>query len=617
MVLPNIAPTPSSPLEDHHIDWIPEPVCQNAQRLFVLLHVCGPKNTAGDEWTRSLDTVILSIHRTADKVFRALIEDWRSASVNNNIPSSDLLEGVVSDQRPTPLALPPWLGIFAGIERLDSLLHTVHAFLASATSAAIVLPLGSILDLSDRIISALPPSKDKNVRTRPEIGRDEREGLWLGLPKLHISALGILSLTISRLGCGFVPAAYSVLDQVLWLLECEHVQSSVRMTCYGLVSQILTAFGLSLPRSCALSLSRCIKLCCEDLLPSNDLLLQNRGALVSDGKNIGNRTASATNADLYLKGANTHTRPSDAPAEVVEAARKLLSLTLTHLPNGYLAFSLRSQIDRTAILTNNKDAMLASVMNPVTKKNGKVQVVSILPFLARVYPRSLEVESLLRPQMPVVQPRLNELGDDLSEEDDKLYMHERPTNGMPTEIGSYGAGATDSRSAQQDTITSGYEDALSPAKSMVEAIVPCTRLSDRADVITMESTEANLSASTKRAREDSPKSVTQHLAASTMENQQAMGVGGNKRLRIAPNETEQTDSENHLPTDIPGIDRQDGESAALEPPMTEVFNTVSSRPALQQQGSDESDFEMPILDLEPGSDEEDEEEIDQEDDDDD
>lgn len=195
LVFPLIAPTPSDLGSEEQMTTVCGRLSATARKLFVLLHVCGPKNTAGEEWTRSLQTVIVSTQATADRVFRALSEDWRPRTSKTH--GADLtMSETVSDRKPQPLALSGWNGIYAGIERLDGLLCTVQTFIASTSSTAVALPVNNILSLTDRVLSLLHPSGTRGSRIRPEISRDEREGLGLWLPQLHVSAIAILLVLI-------------------------------------------------------------------------------------------------------------------------------------------------------------------------------------------------------------------------------------------------------------------------------------------------------------------------------------------------------------------------------------------------------------------------------------
>ena len=605
-----IAPTPSNIENGYEPTSTSASVSESARHLFVLLHVSGPKNTAGEEWAKSVNTLTVSIQTTGDKVFRSLIEDWTSSIGKFDVSSPSLVEDVVSDQNPTPLALPAWTGIHAGIERLDGLLLTLQAFLASATSAVVILPVGNILNVVDRVLSISPPGNGRNPRVKHEIGRDEREGLWVGLPRLQILALGVCSLLISRMGHSSAPIAFTILEQLLWTFESQFGNDGFRRAAYGLVSQILTVFGPSLPRIYAIPLSRCIRMCCEDLLPSVDPQLQDGQASISDPKIPLNGNTS-TNADSYLKSASNQVDLSSASTNELQAARELLPLTLMNLPNEYLPFSLRCQMDRTAIITNNKKAMLASVMNPASKLKGKKQTTSILPLLARAHPEALEVEALLRPHMPPIQSRRsNGKGLD-SDEEEVTYMYDHSQIGESDGFFHDSVGTNEDANLGKNIIAVGpsgaqVHDTPGAVKEGVSSSEP-TGVSITTTTVLPESKPAFTYTSTKRDREENSDLKTQEFFDGGSAEQVEIGLAS-KRSRMGFDETRKETPPESTPANAAIVD-----TGALGQTVKKISDSDSAalpdrQPIIQQEDSDESDFEMPILNLDPDTDEEEEEE---------
>ena len=602
---PMIAPTPSNFENGNEPTSTSASVSESARHLFVLLHVSGPKNTAGEEWAKSVDALIVSMQRTGDKVFRSLIEDWTSSIKKYDVSSSGLVEDVVSDRNPTPLALPAWTGIYAGIERLDGLLLTLQAFLASATATAVTLPVGNILNVVDRILSTSPPGNGRNPRVNQEIGRDEREGLWVGLPRLQILALGVCSLLISRMGHSSAPIASTILEQLLWTFESQYGNDGFRRAAYGLVSQILTVFGPSLPKTYAIPLSRCIRMCCEDLLPSVDPQLQDGQASFPDTKIPPNGSTSSTNADSYLKSASDQVDLSSASTNELQAARELLPLTLMNLPNEYLPFSLRSQMDRTAIITNNKKAMLASVMNPASKRKGKKHTTSILPLLARAHPEALEVEALLRPQMPPIQSRRNDGKGLDSDGEEDTYMYDHPQIGESDGFFHDSVGTNEDANLGKNIIVVGPSGVqVQNAPGAVEEGVSSTEPTGVSTITTIglpESKPAFTCTSAKRDREEDYDSDTQEA--------ERVEIGlASKRSRMGFDETRKETPPESAPAGAAIVD-----TCGLGQTVKKVSDSDSAavpdrQPIFQQEDSDESDFEMPILNLDPDTDEEEEEE---------
>ena len=604
---PLIAPTPSS--IGIGIDPTSNSVSESARRLFVLLHVCGPKNTAGEEWAKSLDGLIASVQRTTDKVFRSLVEDWTPSIGDFDGASSNLIEDVVSDPKPVPLALPAWTGIFAGVERLDGLLRTLQAFLASTNATAVILPLGQILNLVDRVLSAFPPGNGRIPRVKPEISRDEREGLWAGLPQLQTSATGVYSLMLSRMGFGSASLASTILEQALWIFESQCGDDGFRRAAYGLVSQVLSRFGPSLPRTHAASLSRCIRMCCEDLLPSVESQLQGGQASFPETQRPPNGFTSS-NADSYLKSVTNHVDLSGASNGVLQAAEELLPLTLSNLPNDFLAFSLRCQIDRTAIITDNKTAMLASVMNPTSKRKGQKQISSILPLLARAHPEALEVESLLRPQMPPIQFRQSEEIEMESDDEEDTYMHDHSQFGESSAFHHNLVGKNGNTSVERDLAVGQSGKQVNAAPGAIEEGTPSTEPSGVSGLSAIGLPEPEYVFSykdKKRNREEESGFDTREDVEDDIKEQVEAG-SANKRSRVDPDEAQEQTPLKLALADPTVVDT--GVPALVSKTIsTSDSAAVSNRqPTLENDASDESEFEMPILNMDSDSDEEEDEE---------
>lgn len=424
LILPFVASTPSNQepeglADDQQVGNLLslETTAEPSRRLYVLLSSCASKNTSGEEWAKSLHTTIVMMHCTADRIFRAVAEDGDSASFRVERSKRLVLSSAetVSDLEENPLGLPGWQGIHAGMERLDGLLHILQQYLTNKIAMPVAFPTGSVFDVLTRILSVFPPSGDRNdgfngdIQINPEIGRDEREGLWATLPNLHITALEVLSLMVSRFGKACAALYQSVLEQVLWVFEREKVYDGVRKLVYEIISKILALFGFSLSNSISPLLSKCIRSCCEDLLPTKANSISDSVNSTSSSKTP-LKSGATMNADSYLKkSSNIATLSPIMLSEAQKSAATLLPLTISNLPCGFIHSSVRTQIERTAILTNDKQAMVASILNP--QGGAGVKSSSIMPLLARQFPSSMEAEALIRPRMPILRPRRAYPGD--------------------------------------------------------------------------------------------------------------------------------------------------------------------------------------------------------------
>lgn len=415
-------------------------IAQHSRKLFVLLNVCAPKKLSGDEWTRSVQNVINSSHRTADLVFRAVIEDWEPSStrIQSDSIATRLFSETISDMESDDLGLPGWRGIYAGMERLDGLLRTIQTFLTGSTPSNVNLPISSILDVVTRVLSVTAPlAENRNaahgdLRVNSEIGRDEREGLLSSLPSVHVLALGVLSTLISRLGYNSASFCQGALTQALWLFESEYANSDVRKMTYELTAEILALVGLSLSKSTAPLMSNCAEKCCEDLMSP---MRSSCGLLDSTqpSRKLAANGAVTLNADSYIKSPTTATEGLAVPNSIQLSASKLLPFLLTHVPRDFFAFGMRAEIDRVAILTRNKKAMLASVLNPPSKPKSGPEMSSSLIFLAREFPDKLEVDALMRPRLPVLQRRRDDEDGEFDTYGEGMLGEEDGTSGRDTE----------------------------------------------------------------------------------------------------------------------------------------------------------------------------------------
>ncbi|KAI9646991.1 hypothetical protein NHQ30_004992 [Ciborinia camelliae] len=396
---------------------VPFSVKESARKLVVILHQTVAKNGGGEEWGKAVRGLVQDIHKTADQVFRAVVEDWESTAgyIAEPVNVNEELSGGAR----TPEDLSRWTGIDAGIERLVGLLEFLDEYLKGPTPSAVTIPVGSIFDAITRILSISLPldSTDSNsgsLRLHPAIDRDERDGLWTGLPKVFVSAMDLISTMSATLEQSFVSLAQGSLDLLIWSFSSGRTHQEVRASTYSLASKLLPLVSQSLDKSRVSKLVPIMRACCKDLETSYS------GISSSEANRSLPKGMSSQNADTLLHGSISTIVVVDP--NVVAAATSLLPVLLSDLPQGYLDISMRSQLERTAILGHNKEAMLASILNPFVGKNGKA-LASVLPHITRAFPNDDSVEILLRPRMPMIPAKhstsaLNDLTEDLDTEDD-------------------------------------------------------------------------------------------------------------------------------------------------------------------------------------------------------
>ncbi|KAI9764279.1 MAG: hypothetical protein M1840_008570 [Geoglossum simile] len=458
LISPLLAPTTSPfPLDDEEdtaarAPRVISPQCATvAQHLHVLLPYCAPKKTSSGVWLGELKTTVLEVHKTSDQVFRAVIEDWEPTSRHPHGINASTFGDTVGDDGGKAMGLPGWTGIQAGIERLVGLLGLLVKYIATPTGATVSLPLGSVLDILTRIFSlTVPSSREKDsrqegIRLNPQIGTEEREGLWVGLPQVHVAGMELLVVLVERLGSSFFPMVQGSLDQISWVFNAEQWNVDIRTATYTVLAKILCIAGVSLPKSSVSTLSRIFKSCCHDLLPPGQKAsaASSTSNLKVQNKKVGRSQQLSTNADSFLSSPASFPSTPDAHnlyPGLRQAAHALLPLVFLSVPSQHLQLSLRSQVDRTAILTQHKGAMIASVLYPPgTLEGGKVRS-SILPHFARSYPRDPEAEGLFRPRMPVIPTGGGLL--DTYEEDEAMEdicpEEEPPAGGVTNDMANTG-----------------------------------------------------------------------------------------------------------------------------------------------------------------------------------
>ncbi|KAL4819447.1 rRNA processing/ribosome biogenesis-domain-containing protein [Aspergillus spinulosporus] len=376
-----------------------------AQQLFIALHHCAPKNTGGEEWKSACRMTINSIHATGNHVLRAIVEQWESVDPalrqQFSHPIDYALE--VGSHKTDALGLTGWQGLDAGVERLLALLKMLSTFLATTTASTVSIPVGSILDLTARFMSVVVPSDAGDVQANPQVSRTEREALLAELPRIHVACIRVLRALIGTLETAALSIAQTILEQTIWVFRAEKFNKKIRTSVYDLLSALIEHMGPSMNKKNVASLTDMIRTCCFDMLPQVGENGTKDTSSVAKGKSKPN--SAAVNADFFLNPSLKQSRETNAttrPPRLVRAASKLLQIVLGHIALEYLAPPIRAEIDRTIIMTSDKDAMYTSVLNPHPAVKGRGATISIIPFVARAYASEMNMEALIRPRLPVL-----------------------------------------------------------------------------------------------------------------------------------------------------------------------------------------------------------------------
>lgn len=362
------------------------------------LHFVAAKSSGSDEWSKVVDGVLRDLHQTTDQVFRAIDESWQATAgySRSNVPLDGEPHG---GDATAPEQLPAWAGITAGSQRLSGLFAYLEETLRCATKSAVTIPLGAYMDAICRIcvIARLSPksqSWDQAVDTNAGVGRDEKDELLSIMPDLHVAAIKLLLTLLQVLGKDMVPLVPESLDHLVRIFKSGASLPKVRTTSYQVLDEIVSIAGPTMPKTAIDTFDPIMISSCSDLQQDVGFLkpkaAENTQSTGKDSKKNG-----VTNADLFLQKPQTaallepsvHLKPVHR-----EASIRLVTSLLSSLPQVHLRLATRSLLDRTAILTSDREAMLASVLNPFKDRRGHV-LPSILPYMCRRFPddRGLEI----------------------------------------------------------------------------------------------------------------------------------------------------------------------------------------------------------------------------------
>ncbi|KAI0383103.1 hypothetical protein F5Y04DRAFT_39376 [Hypomontagnella monticulosa] len=378
---------------------IPASLQASSRRLAVRLHMTAVKGGDSTEWAKHLDGLIKTFHSTADQVFRAVQESWESAPGHVSDPTTHRVD---FDKEPqggnsSPEQLPSWTGIYAGSERMIGLLNFIGDYIRCRTKTAVTIPISAVVDITTRISSIMPPipgkEKTSSVHMNTAVGREERDELWAVFPDVQLAAMRLLFTMTQRLGRNFVPIAQESLEQLLRMFESSYRLPDIRMITYLLATEILQLCRPTMAKPTVEGLTLVIKTCCRDLLGSAGHLKRPKQSASTTQDGLKSKSISQ-NADAFLNNkAEDEFMTVSLDADHVSSATALLATLFSHVPQQYLPSSIRSHMLRTAILSQNRDAQVASVLHPARDRSGRIPQV-ILPYLTQQFPRDESVEIL-------------------------------------------------------------------------------------------------------------------------------------------------------------------------------------------------------------------------------
>ncbi|KAK5989930.1 Pre-rRNA-processing rix1-like protein [Cladobotryum mycophilum] len=374
---------------------VSESLQKASRRVVASLHCVAAKCNGSDEWNKLLDGALQEFHDTANQVFRAVDESWEATSGHGR--SKVDAEGEPQGGDTSVDKLPPWSGLDAGTDRLVGLFHYLADILQSPTKAAVNIPISGLMDTVSRVclIAKLSKSQtwEQSVETNPAIGREEKEELWSLIPDIHVAAMRLVLSLLQRLGTHMMPLIPEILDHLVRIFKSGIAIPTVRVTGYIVLNAILKLAGPTLSKASVDMLDPLIGACCRDLQQDAGFLKAPEKPAAATSKDS-KKNGAAVNTDLFLQPrAATTTETVALETDHKVTATELLAAIFSHMPQSNLKPTLRGLLDKTAILTRNRDAMFSSVLNPYKDQRGRIYP-SILPHLSRQFPHDQGLEIL-------------------------------------------------------------------------------------------------------------------------------------------------------------------------------------------------------------------------------
>jgi pre-rRNA-processing protein RIX1 len=383
-----------------------------AMRVYVLLHASGTKNGEFQDRDSGFTTTLRLAEERTSSVFYKLygpddtrVQEFRHRTSLSSEETSDPLQGMC---------------LIYGVLKL------LQAYIATASTKPHGLPIGRVIVLLQYITSFSPTDNTSSSK----MTKNKRITFLVDLPNLHLSALEISETILARLGKAATAYSTDILECLNGALVANPHDSFTRGMVYKQLATLVKLTGYSLTRKSSRPIHHLIKRCCADLVPESLSQDQPANPPASTGKSQSNHI----NPNALIGGAQ-RTRPTASHTTALyEAAWALLPVIVSEIPANSLPKALRIDLERTCILVQHQKALVACTLNPSSDSS------SLLPFAAQSTFKTLALEAILRPRMPIIRTRhagdddsndkANGAADDSEEED--AHDWQRPNNRTTT-----------------------------------------------------------------------------------------------------------------------------------------------------------------------------------------
>lgn len=372
-------------------------------RLSPVLHCCAPKQGALIEQTSAISAILENCHHHTDIVLKLVEHGANSgtASATNRRNGASAKSSAAETH---------FHDVNSSAEMLKANLENLTAYILTDSGAVVNFPITEIQNLVTRLLSVVVSQRLNLPKFNASVSKDERDACTTVLPRIHVSVLHIVEALFHRFEVETTNLTPSLLQQIQWVFDAENDHADVRTACYLVSALTIRRLGMSMSKRLADLLSPIVKNSCKDVNHSERDA--NQITLATSLSN-GNKQKSSSSADRELANATITSRTA-----LQKAAAHLVEAFIVSVPRSLISDILRTQLDRTAILTGDGRLMAASVLNPSKRKDGR-HAPSLVPFLGRLDNVDAVTEALLRPRAPVIfsgdtndyQPLFNDADD--------------------------------------------------------------------------------------------------------------------------------------------------------------------------------------------------------------
>ncbi|KAF2158161.1 hypothetical protein K461DRAFT_274408 [Myriangium duriaei CBS 260.36] len=542
-----------------------------AARLGPLLHTCQPKQGSGVDYGSTISAHVANIHGHADTIFMAVEEIFDSDSKDAATRKAGVAKAMSGR---TQTAQNRSESLYRAAHRLAFSLDNLTVSILNDSGTVMTFPVKEVHGLILRLLGVVASQRNQLPRFVAGTSREERDSCIDVLPQIHVATLRLTYALFQRFAGVASSLAPGLIQQIHWLFEAESAHSDVRTACYTILQAILSNLGPSLTKQLTEILGGMLRHCCDDVLPNKA-----QSEIVTLANSLTNNSKQQSNGSFDHK--SSYHAPATSTEGLRHAASALLQVVLANIPRSLLPDALRSQLDRTAVLSGQDELLTASVLNPSKRKDGRI-APSLLPFLARTGSSEPVVEALLRPRAPVLQSGSLHSDDRLS----TRPLEQEPAS-RPWTLPSLGD-------------TAGEEEEVPTRTEHVQVPVAASSQPDVATQQEMAATTSTIETETPSIKAGLKRPLDESLGTT---GDQSSANNDNKRIRET--EARGFDAVNSsLPEVEDAVDEQGNVTASslsaaapTEHPIVSVTAAGSSAAVQQVVESDDDDDDFVIPDL--------------------